>query len=482
MPLWKIAWRSIQRRSLASALTALSMALGVMLVVAVLLIHGVVAESFRSNSSLGYNLILGAKGGRLQLVLNTVFYLSEPVENIPYTFYQEFLPAAQRPDGHDGKWKDFVQRVIPVCLGDYFQQYRVVGTTPAMFDNYVYDEDRGEKYEFAKGRNFEYFNPEHGFFEAIVGARVAREAGLKLGDTIAATHGSTEGKLHEDKFFVVGILAPSGTPNDRAVFVNMEGFYLLEGHAKPLERTATTDDAAANEADAAAMPTATAKLSETAESELPPHLTKTTPLPLPQREITALLVKTSPIITRGLSNTINEGSVAQAVFPVGEITSLFSRIVEPFQRVLLTLTAMICVVSGISILVSIYNSMSDRRREIAIMRSLGAGRRTVMAVVLLEAVILALGGGLIGWMGGHLLIAAASPWIEAETGVTIGALDTAPPIDIVEFLSEDSPLEIHVSTEWILIPSLILLAIVVGFLPALAAYRTDVAAALTANP
>jgi putative ABC transport system permease protein len=257
----------------------------------------------------------------------------------------------------------------------------------------------------------------------------------------------------------------------------MEGFYLLEGHAKPV--------ASAGNTDAATTPSVPAELPDAPSdarpvpNDSPHHLT---PLPLEQREVTALLVKTSPIITRGLSNTINEGSVAQAVFPVGEITALFNRIVQPFQQVLLCLTAMICVVSGIGILVSIYNSMSDRQREIAIIRSLGAGRRTVMAIVLLEAIMLSLGGGLIGWLGGHLLIGAASPWIEASTGVAISPLDMAPPVNVLAILTANPIMEWWVSTEWILVPSLILLAIIVGFLPALAAYRTDVAAALTANP
>jgi len=96
MSLLGIAWRSIRQRALASCLTALSMGLGVMLVVAVLSIHGVVSESFRSNASLGYNMIVGAKGGKLQLTLNTVYYLSQPVENIPYEYYLEFLSAEQR--------------------------------------------------------------------------------------------------------------------------------------------------------------------------------------------------------------------------------------------------------------------------------------------------------------------------------------------------------------------------------------------------
>src|SRR6185295_11493141 len=118
MSLWKIAWRSIQQRALASTLTGLSMALGVALVVAVLVIHGVVSQSFQGNSGLGYNLIVGAKGGKLQLVLNTVYYLSSPVENIPYSYYKEFS---------EGRFKAYCDRVIPVCLGDYYQDFRVVG-------------------------------------------------------------------------------------------------------------------------------------------------------------------------------------------------------------------------------------------------------------------------------------------------------------------------------------------------------------------
>src|SRR5688572_16427849 len=96
MSLFQIAYRSITQRPVASILTLLSMGLGVMLVVAVLAIHGIIAQSFRSNASLGYNMIVGAKGGQEQLVLNTVFYLSKPVENIPYTFFLEFFKRDER--------------------------------------------------------------------------------------------------------------------------------------------------------------------------------------------------------------------------------------------------------------------------------------------------------------------------------------------------------------------------------------------------
>ena len=119
------------------------MALGVALVVAVLVIHAVVAESFQRNASLGYDLIVGAKGGRLQLVLNTVYHLSTPVENIPYSLLKEFT---------EGQYKPYVAKAIPYCLGDNFEGYRVVATVPELFE--TDPKNKGPKYAFAHGRNF----------------------------------------------------------------------------------------------------------------------------------------------------------------------------------------------------------------------------------------------------------------------------------------------------------------------------------------
>jgi putative ABC transport system permease protein len=138
---------------------------------------------------------------------------------------------------------------------------------------------------------------------------------------------------------------------------------------------------------------------------------------------------------------------------------------------------MICIVSGISILVSIYNSMSDRRHEIAVMRALGASRETVMSIILLESILLSLGGGFLGWVGGHALNVAASPYIEAQTGVSMGFFDLAPPIQSLELGAFGQIIE-KLSLELAIIPALLLLAMFVGLLPALAAYRTDVAKSL----
>ncbi|HEX5105421.1 MAG TPA: ABC transporter permease, partial [Pirellulaceae bacterium] len=147
---------------------------------------------------------------------------------------------------------------------------------------------------------------------------------------------------------------------------------------------------------------------------------------------------------------------------------------------LLLLTAMICIVSGISILVSIYNSMSERRHEIAVIRALGAGRGTVMTIILLEATLLALGGGIVGWLLGHAGVWACSPLIEEQTGVQVGFYNWEPAFRFLNWLgvSGAAAEQYTLPVESVLIPALILLAILVGLWPAISAYRTDVARSL----
>ncbi len=540
MSLFRIALRSITQRRVASLLTMISMGLGVMLVVAVLSIHGIVEQSFANNASLGYNMLVGPKGGKEQLVLNSIYYLSQPVENIWYSYYAEFLPRDQRdkllqesfafrsheaawqtaelaalagdqglagvalaeslaavglplaPDARrqatdgpavemdrDGKYGLMTEMAIPLCLGDYFGRFRVVGTTPAMFDDLVYDIERNRKFEFAQGRNFKWHSDEHGYFEAVVGAKVARELGVKVGDEISPRHGDPEGHAHERKFTVVGILASSGTPNDRAVFVNMEGFYLMEDHAKPLDEAKPGDEPAENEPQTEEEYKAQRAAKLKKEQELL-RAADPEPLPVEQREVTAILVRTPIMIAPGLENAVNESRDAQAVLPVAVILGLFEFFIDPIRWALLILTAMICVVSGISILVSIYNSMSERRHEIAVMRALGADRWTVGSIIVLESTLLVLGGGALGWLAGHMLCLVASPTIEDRTGVSIGFWSWDPAISLGTLLGTDSGrlATLSLPLELVLIPALLVLAVAVGFWPAVSAYRTDVAKSL----
>jgi putative ABC transport system permease protein len=149
-----------------------------------------------------------------------------------------------------------------------------------------------------------------------------------------------------------------------------------------------------------------------------------------------------------------------AVNPVRPIQRLVTGLLGNIQKALVVLTAIIILVSGVGIFVSIYNSMSDRRREIGIMRALGAQRMHVFGIVLAESALLCVGGGVIGWLVGHGLAIAASPWVIRQTGLLINpwALNT---------------------WEVILFPVLVGLAALVGFLPAMTAYRTNVADALS---
>jgi putative ABC transport system permease protein len=423
MSYWKIAWRNMQQRALASSLTGLAMALGVALMVLVLVIHEVVVAQL-SNDAQGYNFIVGGKGSPYEIVLTTVFHVGKPLYPIPYSYYRKFT---------DGEFAPYVDVAVPVCLGDSYvtedgQRFRVVGTTPDMFGKLAYgaDDDGTEKYyKFSEGRNFTQEN----FFEAVLGSVAANRTGLTVGDKFMPTHGVEGGDAHADQFEIVGILAPTGTANDRAMFVNAEGFYLLDGHAR-----------------------GTVELDEGE------------PLPEAQREVTSILVRCKPdqmMAPMMVEMGVNKGDdlTGQAVAPVNVVERLQDSFIGPMRMLLLVLTVLIIVVAGISILVSIYNSMSERSHDIAVMRALGASRTAVMAVILVESILLSLLGGLAGLLLGHGVLALASPLVEYYTGITVRAW--------------------HFSwQEMLLVPGLVAFAALVGFLPALSAYRTDVAKTL----
>lgn len=469
MSIWKIAWRSIQQRALASTLTAVSMALGVALVICVLVVYGVIYQSFHRGGE-GYDLIVGAKGSSEQLVLNTVYYLSQPVENISYSYYEQLAEGRTGDPLVDHS----VELVVPVCMGHSYRGYRVVGTTPAMFDELTYLDNR--TYKWAAGRNFH----KEDQYDAVVGATAAHEAELNVGDTFQAIHGQVEegGKAHKQTFNVVGVLEHTGTPNDRAIFVNMEGFYHLhdaeQTPAEPADKQ-TADKPAGEPADKPAGEHAGEEAGHDDDHDA-------------HKQVTALLVRVAegPGLADLVAKRINTGSVAvkkrvevktsegvehvvkeineaQAVLPARVIANLFEGVVGKIQLILLVMAVLIVVVAGIGIMVSIYNSMSDRRHDIAIMRALGARRVTVMVVILAESILLSLGGGVLGLLLGHGLIGALSPAIVKWTGVAVGLLQFRP-------------------AELILIPGLVALASIVGYLPAMSAYRTDVARSLQNTP
>jgi putative ABC transport system permease protein len=451
MNLFSIAWKSIRQRALASSLTALSVALGVALMVMVLVINGTVTRMF-SQSATGYHLIVGAKGSPLQLVLNSIYFMDRPIENIPYRYYEQL------------KKNSAVVHAIPFNLGDTTEdgRFRIVGTIPEYFDVEYIPEKR---FAFSQGQAL------RGGFEAVVGARVARAYGWTLGSEFPIAHGGNLADVHAEKFKVVGILAPTGTPNDRAVFIHFDGFYSIAGHEKPMEEARAEEEARQSGEAPILLPNAGSKVTGPLQVKAagpgdkpkevnPPAQQEVKQIDSAQKQVTAILLQMkSDTLAYLYAPRINKAPVAQAVNPISQISRLLNDLVGNVRTMLLVLTGLIIIVSGISIFVSIYNSMADRKREIAIMRALGARRGTVFSIIVAEAVLLCLLGWIVGTALGHALVFLAAPIVEARSDVLINPWS---------FERE----------ELLLLPVILVLSIVVGLLPALTAYRVDVARGL----
>ncbi len=453
MNLFAIAGKSIRQRFLSSSLTAFSVSLGVMLMVAVLVIYGIMDRVF-NQQAVGYQLIVGPKGSDMQLVLNTIYRVGAPLQNLPYLYYEEL-----KKDPRIGV-------AIPVCLGDTTQQggFPIVGTTEDYFQN-----------EYAPGREFmirgKTFTES---FDAIIGSQVYQTNGWDVGTQFRLVHGGAESHVHDEQFTVTGVLAPTGTPNDKTVFIHLNGFYAISGHDAPMkEAVKRWHEFSGQPTNDAALDAATAEwrkkcgITEADEEEEKravkgAHHHHHHGACDVQKEVTAILVNMKGDSMTGaamFSGEMKRGHKVQAVNPIMPMQRLMSDILGNVRTVLVVMTGLIIIVSGVGIFVSIYNSMSDRRKEIAIMRALGAQRRTVFSIILAESILLCFGGGIFGILLGHALVFAAAPIVQQQTGILISPFAFEP-------------------IELVLLPALIALASLVGVVPGLAAYRTDVARAL----
>lgn len=442
MNLAMIAWKSVRQRALSSALTSLSVALGVMLMVAVLVIYAVLGNTFGQHS-IGYDLIEGPKGSPMQLVLSTVYHINPPIENLPYRYYREVLRDPR------------VATAIPVAIGDVTQEgsFPIVGTTPEYF-----------RHDYAPGRGFLIRGNSLGQpFDALIGDRVARTNGWDLGSTFKMVHGGAEGHVHDERFTVVGVLAPTGTPNDKSVFVHLDGFYQVQGHDKPFDEAIIREREFFREAPLPPEELAeeVRRLKKKYSHEGHVHGAGfVEDVPDLQKEVTSILLLMKSTQAAILyAGEKKKGFQTIAVNPISQMRTLMVTVLGGIEVVLLFLTGLIIVVSGIGIFVSIYNSMAARKREIGIMRALGARRETVFAIVLAESLLLCGGGGVLGLLFGHGLVFFAAPMVEVRSGIIMNPWAFEP-------------------MELALIPALLVLATLVGFIPGLMAYRTDVADAL----
>ncbi len=435
------------------------MALGVALVVTVLVIHGVISQTFQ-RSTQGYSLLIGPKGSKLELVFSTSFYISVPESKIPYRLYDEInsksLYASQ------------IEKAVPVAISEPYETSPVIATYPKYFVDLTYG--NGKNYEFQNGgENFK----DTDTFGAVIGASAARNLKLKVGDRFYPHIGSATLAKSADRteFTIRGILKPTGTPNDQAIFINLEGFYeLVEKSQGMVDRAKGIN----RERELSAILVVTSERERQLEltgqlsggKEIDSSARKIEDFEQPPDIDEGNFGKTDIVFDPGAISLIkqiadNPNYQIQGVYPTLEIRNFFDQIVGNIQLVLVILSCLVIIVAGIGMMVSIYNTMNERRQEIAIMRALGAKRRTVMSIIMLESILLSLAGGLAGVFIGHGMIGVLSPWIAESVRVPVSAFQ----FQAVEL--------------W-LIPGLTLLASIVGYLPAVVAYRTDVAQSL--NP
>ncbi len=370
-----LAARSLWARRYTALLTILSIATAVLLFLAVENLRQGARASFERTIS-GTDLIVGARSSPVNLVLYSVFQIGDPTNNITYETYEEI---ADRPD---------VDWIVPISLGDTHRGYRVVGTTPEYFERYKYAGNRDLKFE--DGQAFD------DLFDTVLGAQVARELGYDMETTLTLSHGlGTTSFVNHDKkpFAVVGILAPTGTPVDRSVFVSVAAVEAI--HVGWQEGTPTAASRAVSQ-------------------------DRLRALNLQPESVTALLIgATSRVQTLSLQRDLNtyKPEPLQAVIPGIALGQLWNT-VSIVERALAIVSGFVIAVGLIGVLTSILTTLNERRREMAILRSVGARGRTIVGLLVSEAALIALVGAVLGVILLYILMWGLSPYLEARFSIS----------------------------------------------------------------
>ena len=433
MSLWHIAWRYLWNRKLTSSMTILSVALAVALISSVLTLRDETRKRFEEEGSV-FDMVVGAKGSPLQLVLSTVYFMDVPTGNILYSDYERL------------REHEDVAEAYPIGLGDTFHGYRIVGTLRELFDHQVEDRETDEKrpyFELAKGRYFAHS------MEAVVGSVVARQHDLKLGDTFVGAHGFMDlpdelAHLHEDfPYTVVGILKPSGSPTDRAIFCDLESVYEIHKdhgahhHGKreyhgPLRPGVGEDE----------MKTASEYEEEEAQKE---------------KEVTAVLIELeTPAVQFTFKEDVNTNYNAMAARPIIEIAKLYQQLLGTVKSVLLAIGYLVVVISALSILIGLYLSILQRKRDLAIMRALGASATEILGAVLIEAFLVTVLGIVTGWLLGGATAGGIGIYLGRRFGLYVQPLG---------FTLEHA----------LAFGTVAFVGLLAGIIPAWQAYQTDVA-------
>ncbi len=417
MTVVRLAWQSLRNRWMTALLTVLAIAISVVLLLGVEKIRNSARASF-ANTISGVDLIMGARTGHIQLLLYSVFHIGNATNNITWRSYQDLTS------------RDAVAWSVPISLGDSHRGFRVVGTTTGFFEHYRFRRDRSVT--FASGKPFD------DLFDAVVGADVARALGYSRGDKIVVAHGigALETLDHADMpFQVSGILEKTGTPIDRSVFVSLEAIEAIHinwanGVPRQGVRMLTADQVRR--------------------------------LPLRPKAITAALIGLkSRLATFQIQRAINEyrREPLTAALPGVTLYEMWG-IVGTAETALLAVSAMVVVTSILGMVSMILATLNERRREIAILRSVGAGPRTVIGLLVSEAAILTLAGVAIGVALVYGGLAVLQPVIDRTYGIFL----------------EIKPLT---GLELGMLGAIVVGGVIAGLLPAFRAYHLSLADGMT---
>ena len=416
MPIVRLALLSVLNRRVTAGLTLLAIALSIAMLLGVEKVRRDARGAF-ANTISGTDLIVGARSGAIQLLLYSVFRIGNATSNISWESYREIAEFPR------------VRWTVPVLLGDSHRGFRVMGTSNGYFEHYRYA--RTHSLAFDAGGPFE------DVYDAVLGARVAERLGYALGDKLVVSHGAGEVSFfdHDDKpFRVVGILAPNGTPVDRTVHVSVEGFTAMH-----IDWQAGT-------------PIRGLKISadEARAMDLTP------------KAITAFLVGLdSRIAIFALQRQINEyrEEPLLAIIPGVALQELWD-LMSVAENVLRVVSVTVVATGLLGMLTVILSSLEARRREMAVLRSVGARPFHVFALFMSEAGVLAVLGGAGGVILLYIALAVGQPIIAREFGLHV-------------------PIELPAFADWSIIAAVVVAGFAAGAIPALRAYRLSLADGLS---
>lgn len=422
-----LAVKSLRNRRLTAALTVLSIALSVGLLLTVERIRAQSRESFTATIS-GTDLIVGARSSPVHLLLFSVFRIGDATKNIRWDTYRDF---ATRPE---------IAWTIPLSLGDSHRGFRVLGTTRDYFEHLRFAGDR--RLELTFGRLFE------GGREAVLGASVAKSLGYGLAREIAIAHGSGEVAFREhgdQPFRVVGILSPTGTPADRTIHVSLNALDALH-----IEAGSSARDPLESARRAAARDTEPHAQSHKDEKG---HATESN-----GRTISAFLVglksRRAALTVQRMANDYPEEPLT-AILPGATLLEVWE-VVGVAERALFAVSALVVVVGLAGMLIALLTSLSERRREMAVLRSVGARPIQVFALIVGEATFLTVLGIALGVAAVYVGLLAGKTWLESHFGL---------------FIAMDWP-SVY---EWGLLAVIAAAGVLVGMMPAYRIYRLSLA-------